>query len=355
MLTEAQRRGLALARGFIVLIMPAVHTVWLYSNSDVKQGWLGLTLGFLSEGPGAQLFMFLMGLFIVTGRRKPARFLLKRALILLFTGYMLNLFKLVIPFYAGWIPPQFFIENGLIVSSHTPLQLLLVGDILQFAAIAYPLCAWIAQQNKFLLLAFIVMAIVLLISPVIWELKADAVLLKTPLLLLNGAPPLTFFPLFPWLFYPLMGLITGGLVKKYAVKLKGYQLLIAGITMLLSGWLLTNVEPVAWQQTFYRLGRGGTLMHGGIVLLWLALFLWLAKHFKQNHFFSLLDWLSRSITIIYLLQWVVVFWMLPLFGYNRLSLLSSLTALLITSVVSFGTARLLQKLVSKTKPNTHAN
>jgi len=65
MLTSMQSRGFSLARGFIVFVMPAVHSVMLYSSEEVKQGWLGSILGFLAEGPGAQLFMFLMGVFIV--------------------------------------------------------------------------------------------------------------------------------------------------------------------------------------------------------------------------------------------------------------------------------------------------
>lgn len=61
-MSTQRNAALDVARGFIVFIMPAVHSVLLYSSPQVQSGWLGAILGFLAEGPGAQLFMLLMGL-----------------------------------------------------------------------------------------------------------------------------------------------------------------------------------------------------------------------------------------------------------------------------------------------------
>ena len=54
-------QSLDLARGFTVLFMPSVHVVMLYSQPQVQQSLLGDILAFIAEGPGAQLFMLLMG------------------------------------------------------------------------------------------------------------------------------------------------------------------------------------------------------------------------------------------------------------------------------------------------------
>ncbi len=200
MVTQNQKASLALARGFIVFIMPAVHSVWLYSSNNVKQGWLGALLGFLAEGPGAQLFMFLMGAFIVLGRLKTIRQILKRTLIIVLMGYVLNIFKLVVPYYAGWIPAQFFRDNQFPVDRMLPLNLLLVGDILQFAAIAYLICALINKIRKPAIIIVILIVFVLIASPIIWEFSANGFVGTKALSLFNGAPPYVFFPVLPWLF-----------------------------------------------------------------------------------------------------------------------------------------------------------
>lgn len=350
MATQNQKTGLGLARGFIVLIMPAVHSVWLYSSNDVKSGWLGMLLGFLAEGPGAQLFMFLMGVFIVLGRPKTIKQILKRSLIIFLMGYVLNLFKLVIPYYAGWIPQQFLIDNQLPVSAMLPINLLMIGDILQFAAIAYLICSLINKLRNSSIVTVILIVFVLIASPIVWELSANGFLCTKVLALFNGSPPYVFFPVFPWLFYPLAGLLVAWVMEKYTSdKDVGILFGIVGWFLILGGYYLTLREPSSWNLTFYRLGTGGTIMHGGIVLCSLALFLLLPVFIKNNFFFRLLKWLSKNITVIYLSQWIVIMWILPVFGYNHLNLFESIIALLLTTAISFSIPYFLQKYFVKQK------
>ncbi|HAO07641.1 MAG TPA: hypothetical protein DCQ50_11755 [Chryseobacterium sp.] len=353
MVTQNQKAGLALARGFIVFIMPAVHSVWLYSANDVKQGWLGISLGFLAEGPGAQSFMLLMGVFIVLGRPKTNKQIFSRSLIIFLMGYLLNLFKLVIPYYAGWIPEKFLTDNQFAVDAMLPLNLLLVGDILQFAAIAYLACSLINKVRKSAIVTIILIVFVLIASPVVWEFSANGFAGTKTLSLFNGSPPYVFFPVFPWLFYPLSGLLGARVMKKYSSNTDvGVLFGIAGWLLVLGGYYITQYEPNSWNLTFYRLGTGGTIMHGGIVLLWLALFIWLPLVIRNNFFFRLLSWVSKHITVIYLVQWVVIIWMLPLFGYNQLNILKSLLAVFTTSTISFTLPLLFQKYLLKQKTKT---
>ena len=115
-------------------------------------------------------------------------------------------------------------------------------------------------------------------------------------------------------------------------------MIVTGISMLLLGKLITIAEPVEWNNNFYRQGRGGTLLHGGIALLWTALFMAVAQLKTSNLFFKLLDFVSRHITLIYVLQWLVIMWMFPLFDYNKLTLGPSLFAVMVTSILSFSVA-----------------
>ncbi|WP_018630125.1 heparan-alpha-glucosaminide N-acetyltransferase domain-containing protein [Niabella aurantiaca] len=334
MLTQYQRKGFSLARGFVVLVMPAIHTVLLYSMLPVKQGPLGMILGFLAETSGAPLFMLLMGLFLALGREKPFGYIFKRFLMLLAAGYLLNSLKFLVPYGMGWIPLQFLIDNGLPINEKTPAWLFLTGDILQFAAIAYVCCALLKKLIKSIIGYGVIFLVVLLVAPFTWELHSNGIL-SMPLALLNGTPPYTFFPLFPWLLYPLAGLITGALLFNTSNVPFNRLLCFLAIGFTLAGYALALTEPAHWKAEFYRLGRGGTLFHIGLALAWVWLFQVLAKKLPDNYLFHLLQWLSDHILLVYILQWIVIFWCFPLFGYNRLQTFPSVLALCATTSASF--------------------
>lgn len=333
MLTTTQSRGFSLARGFIVFVMPAVHSVMLYSSEEVKMGGLGIVLGSLAEGPGAQLFMFLMGIFIVLGRSKTTKQIVVRSLLIGGLGYLLNLFRLVIPYYLNLLPATYV--SSITVSHDSPAgwQLFVIGDILQFAALAYLFCALLYKHCSRIAILVFIIVLVWWISPYTWNVS------KLPnvsvFYLLTGIPPKVFFPFFPWIFFPVLGLVFGRVLQLYSSVQFTRAIILTGILMITLGKLITTREPLEWNTNFYRQGRGGTLLHGGIALLWTALFIGIAQLKTSNLFFRLLNFASRHITIIYVLQWIIIMWMFRLFGYNSLTLVSSLFALLVTSILSF--------------------
>jgi hypothetical protein len=345
MLTKNESKGLALARGFIVLIMPAVHTTLLYSTPDVKQGPLGILLGFLAEQPGAQLFMFMMGVFIAYGKRKTFKQVVQRVFYLLIAAYTLNWIRLVLPFYLGWLPKEFLTGNKVVVDKYTSMRLLLTGDILQMAAFAYFICQYfirVKHQKLGLLLSIITLAF---LSPFFWQIQTTDLLLQLPLNLFNGLPPTTFFPVFPWLCYPMAGTLAALVWQNYSATLKNSIWIITALLILIAGFVLTFFEPADWHTNFYRLGPAGTLIHLGAVLIWIALFVLAVTKMPDNYFFRFLFWLSNNITIIYFTQWIVIMWMLPVFGFEQLGFSASLLAILFTSITSFFIPALYHKFI----------
>jgi hypothetical protein len=347
MLTPIQSRGFSLARGFIVFVMPAVHSVMLYSSEEVKQGWLGSILGFLAEGPGAQLFMFLMGVFIVLGRRKTMKQILIRCLLIGGLGYLLNLFRLVVPYYFNLLPENYISSLVISPDSSVAWQLFMIGDILQFASLAYFFGALLHKFFPRFIFLILITSVVWWISPYTWDF--NTVSNFSILHLFTGVPPQVFFPVFPWLFFPMLGLVFGRLLQLYTPTRFLKAMILTGILLFVLGKLMTITEPVEWNANFYRQGRGGTLFHAGVALLWTALFIGIAQLKTSNLFFRLLDFVSRHITIIYVLQWIIIMWMFRLFGYNRLTLAPSLFALLVTSILSFSLAWLFIKRPSSKK------
>src|SRR5580658_7066767 len=125
-----------LARGFTVLMIAPIHTVMLYSKLSVRETLLGKLMAFIAEGPGAQLFMLLMGVFFALSAKNNFIAICKRTFYLLVVAYLLNVFKFVIPHFFGWLPQSLLNDLSIDTNCNEYLQFLLIGDILHFAAIA---------------------------------------------------------------------------------------------------------------------------------------------------------------------------------------------------------------------------
>ncbi|HUX84898.1 MAG TPA: heparan-alpha-glucosaminide N-acetyltransferase domain-containing protein, partial [Chitinophagaceae bacterium] len=106
-------REIDFARGFTVLIMAPVHTVLVFGDIAVRQGTLGKILAFLAEGPGAPLFMMLMGISFTFSTHNKVLPSFRRALQLLILAYLLNALKFLVPWFMGWISPRMLSDFGL--------------------------------------------------------------------------------------------------------------------------------------------------------------------------------------------------------------------------------------------------
>jgi hypothetical protein len=202
-------KELDIARGFTVFIMAAVHAVLIYSTTDVHTSWLGSILFFLAEGPGAPLFMALMGTSFVLSGKSSMKERLKRALVLLFLAYVLNFFKFIIPLAAGAIPPQLLQDFGIPGGSEGAWQLFLLGDILQLAAISLVVLSLLERLPNYHYWAMLLAVIVLVVSPFLWNIHSKQPVLNYIFDLLWGYNARVYFPVFPWLVYPLAGMAAG--------------------------------------------------------------------------------------------------------------------------------------------------
>lgn len=323
-----------LARGFTVAIMPAVHAASLYGTPAVHRSWLGRLLAALAEGPGAQLFLFLMGLSLTLGRKKPPSRLLGRALQLLGEGLLLNALRLVLPYRLGWLPPALLRDLGIPPGRGASRRLLLLGDILPCAAAAYLTAGLLYRRRRYGMPAAVLAPLVAAASPAVWALSR-----RHPrhalLSLLGGEPPRVFFPVFPWMAYALAGLAWGARLRSAPAQRLRLEALALGLVLLLAGHRLRRREPKAWNVSFYRLGPGGTLTHMGIVMLWWCLCMVGAARLQGSRPQRFLAALSRQITPVYRRQWLLVLWGLPLFGYRKAGLLKTLAGMLCATVLTF--------------------
>lgn len=322
--------GLDLARGFTVAFIAPVHCMMLFGNVSLQQSWLGWVFRFVSEGPGAALFMLLMGISFALSDKKITLAVLKRAFLLLGVGYLLNLLKFGVPGLFGMLPEGLLQWLEVPNNSSGYVQLILTGDILQLAGLSLIVLAICKKIYAYRFLYVILAIEICFASPLLWDLYSDHSFFNYLLQLIGGKPPRVFFPLFPWLVYPLIGVYVGMLVKnKLPFKIPRLWVFSAviGCSWVVVYYFLHYEEPL-----FYRTEPIGTLMHLLVVLIWLFVWHLLSKWVPYNQFFKLLQWLSKNITSIYLLQWVLLFWLLPLFGFQQLGFYATSVLMLLVVV-----------------------
>jgi uncharacterized membrane protein len=318
-----------LARGFAALSLPAIHTVLLYSKPEVHKSWLGNILAFLAEPAAAPVFLFLMGFSVALSPSKPVRQVLRRAAALLLAGYLLNWLRLGLPAQAGVMPEE-LLTGYLVFPRHPYLSLLLTGDILHTAGISLlvvsSLYRWSWKPWPLLLLT----VVVAFASPFVRGINTGHLFMSHLAGLFFSEGYRAFFPVFPWLCYPLSGLVAAHFYKK-----AGSGLLLpastAGLAILAAGVLLWIYGPQGWEQDFYRGGPGRTLAQTGFVLIWLSAWGFAARFLVTGPVPRLLIFCSRHVTLFYCVQWIVVGWGIPLAGYRSLGLAASLTAIAITT------------------------
>lgn len=327
-------KSLDLARGFTVLMIAPIHTVMLYSKLEIRDTLLVNFLAFIAEWHGAQIFMLLMGISFTFSKKNDFETILKRATLLLGAAYALNIFKFVIPHLFGLIPQTLLdelqIENGW----YGFVQLFLICDILHFASIALLILFIIHKQKNYQWAALTIALIIGLASRFVWDMHSSYYLVDYFFHLAGGQPPHIYFPLFPWLVYPLIGLAIGYWFQKTKHQKISWLLRDIGWMLILLSLILKYFISDKDFSLFYRTKPLDTILHVGVVFVALSIWDWISDNIKPNHFFRLLTYLSENITLVYITQWAIICWMLPLFGYHSLGFIASVLCILLTSFLT---------------------
>ncbi|HRB80202.1 MAG TPA: heparan-alpha-glucosaminide N-acetyltransferase domain-containing protein, partial [Niabella sp.] len=211
--------------------------------------------------------------------------------------------------------------------------LLLINDILHFAAVAYFICGIIRKTRYAPLISILLALATLILSPLLWN-KGDTnnLFLNALLDLAGGCPPKAYFPVLPWIFHPLLGMIYGFGVKRYTLSSR--YLFITGAILCLTGLYIEHYEPPEYQLTFFRSGPGGTLLHAGTTLIFISILDIATNRIKTTTPLNFFSWCSAHITRIYLLQWIIVMWLLSITGYETLNNIQSIIMIITVNTLT---------------------
>ncbi len=349
--------SLDLARGFTVLMIAPIHTVMIFSKLSVRQTLLGNFLAFVAEWHGAQIFMTIMGISFALSKNKTPEAAVKKATLLMVFAYGLNIFKFVIPHFFGWLPAPLLEQLQVGPGIHGYIQLFAVGDILHFAAIAILVMGIVVGFRDYDRVAAWMAVAICFASPWLWDAASDNGFANYGLRIIGGKPPVVFFPLLPWLVYPLLGLCLGKMIQKIPNTnsdqntdlyppadqnqkpwLGFDSFWLIGLVFMLFAAILKYFLREDSFTSFYRTIPIDTIIHVGFVFMALSFWYWITLHVKANALFRLFNYASRHITRIYIIQWILICWLLPFISYQQSGFIGSLFLIFQTSIITLATS-----------------
>lgn len=333
---DTRIRAFDLARGLAIVFMVMVHVLGHYGNDGSWVSPFGQVVIFLGGPTAAPVFMFLMGVSLALSRRSSAGGIARRGVWLLTLAYTLNVLRGVLPATLG-LGTGFVTEAD--ISPYTPLNLLTLVDIHQMAGMALLVIAGLvglrlaAPALRAVLVGLAI--VVALVSPALWGVTTGGPL-DLFLALLWGTDWNVFFPLFPWIVYPLVGFAYGRTLvgqsdRRQFVRRMG----LAGLAVMAAGIATIAVaQTIVGIDSYWRQPLGVLLAILGLVLAWLALADVVVARVRPNPVFAQLYGWSHRVTSMYCIHWILIGWGVGLVGHRDLELPAVIAAMAIVLVLA---------------------
>jgi len=288
-------------KGVAVLLMIQVHVTELFSTNEVFNGSIGVVSLFLGGPPAAPVFLAVMGYFVAASEKSRTALLL-RGTKLFFGGLLLNLglnAHLLFHIYKNEI-------------TLNPFHYIFGIDILLIAGFSIILLALMKQilQRHYLFSFFLAVFIVFLSQIFFNLLESMETFWDYATAFLGGKFSWSYFPLFPWFAYSLVGFGFHSLLTQTSLKEKmsGKNIIIA-----LFLWLLFFVFTISYaSEITHRLKL--YYHHDIIFFAWTIIFLSgyvlffyvIAKSFPTSTMISFSKWVGNNVTPFYVFQWLLI-------------------------------------------------
>lgn len=293
------------ARAIAVLFMFTQHCMIIHDIYAGETTLLGQIFIVSGTAPAAPIFLLIMGIFIKQSNA-PLKKNIVRGLKIFLLGYILNIFRFVIPLLIAKL------SGETLQSDESILSMFLSVDIFQLAGLAFIITSVLKRvsDNKFILPAIIL--IILLISPLLWGVMENYFFLQP----LWGSSGNVYFPLFPWLIYPLLGLYQSNFFYKINEKKRIVRSIIVGISAIIISVLTLDYFTIG---DYYRSGLAVHIGIIGFIFLWIPLCYGIVQLFNEGSKLSkAYTFFSKNVTSIYFIQWILFGWSILIFGYNSM-------------------------------------
>ncbi|MBT3384138.1 MAG: DUF1624 domain-containing protein [Prolixibacteraceae bacterium] len=288
-----------LLKGLAVFFMIQIHITELFIDYAGRESLFG-NLSMFFGGPfTAIIFMMVMGYFLAKSKKSPAKTILRGVKIFV-VGLILNIglnFNLLLKIkYAGW---QF-----------NPLEYIFGVDILYLAGLSVIFIALLKTMKK--KQAWIAIVFVFLITGLTGFMNEVLMVSERNYILpfIGGTYSWAYFPLFPWLAYPLIGFAFFHFEEKimlFFTKQKVVSgIILAGIGVLIVSFFKWGINTTINLPAYYHHTFWFSLWAIGIIILWVVLLRFLLNKFPNTYAGNFLKWLGKNITLFYIIQWLII-------------------------------------------------
>jgi uncharacterized membrane protein len=287
-------------KGIAVLLMIQVHIVELFADNLFYTSYFGKIFLFIGGPPVAPLFALLFGYFIARSQ-KTFNQLLIRGLKIIGLGMLLNIalnFNLILSVYKGLF--------------EVDLWPYIFGiDILQFAGFSLIIIAFLKKVfQKSLFFTILCVFIVAFLGQFLTDFIPNNIILKYISALFYGSTHWSYFPLFPWLAYPLAGIAFFRIQKSYDLSILIKPKFISLITLLFLGFMALTINYAISISSNLTLYYHHSLIFMLWVLLFLAFYSLLINEINMliggSFLFKYFKWLGENVTLIYVIQWIII-------------------------------------------------
>jgi len=286
-----------LMKGIAVTAMIQVHIMELFALPDVLESMVGKISLFIGGPFAAPVFMAVMGYFMAGSKRRPGE-KVKRGIYLILLGLLLNIglnLHLLIKIYNGTFDLN-------------PLEYIFGADILPLAGLSILVIVLLETFSKRPLLHALTIALVIpILHPLLPDLPEKMKYIQA---FFYGDYSWSYFPLMPWLAYPLLGY---GFYKFKETMPAEFErlnrsrtviLIISFIIIILL--FLPAFKIVTDLPSYYH--------HQVFLFVWIAIFLiiftWLARQLESFcgtiPVMKYIKWLGKNVTVVYVVQWLII-------------------------------------------------
>ena len=269
---------------------------------------------------GACMFMFCLGVGLVYSSRKSAKFLFKRAWVILAAAIGLALLTNTI---SLTIQSQIYQNPAL---CNDALWWLFCCDILNFAFLTLLFFALVRKLKLPNTAVIVIPVILLIISFFIPKMLFPGNIIATDLVgwFVFQESGYSFFPFMQWLIFPAAGYVFAQYLQKTENRDKFYGIVMltgaVSFAIITAVSVLCGIDIVTFFTTYNACIYNKTLLSAvwslSFILFWTALIFFLTKKVSpasRLHRFA--ENVSRRITVFYCLQWIIVgflgYWIFP--------------------------------------------
>lgn len=288
-----------LLKGVAVVLMIQVHLMEQFATLDLSQSTIGKVALFLGGPPAAPVFLAVMDFFLARSRKTLLQHI-RRGLLLILGGITLNL----------GLNANLLYSIGQGRSQLDPLAFVFGADILPLAGLSVIVIALLRKVLESNVPSYFVASLIIaFVTPLLASLSTNPSLIYI-VPFLWGNQWWSYFPLFPWLAYSLVGVALGTSPRVHHVfeslspRERTLVSLVLGSALLIASPFAAG--SITDLPRYYHHDALIFLWISGFLALWLFAFSKLESALRNSAFCRYLKWLGRNVTSAYVFQWLII-------------------------------------------------